>query len=118
MLPVFYQGGGVINITAAIDLTTLIEPYRLFLGDSAARPANATQNFTVTNVGETEQSYRLSHTAAQSVLALRELLAQRKIDMDDNLWLDKPEPVDAVAGVSFSPSDFTLREYNRKFSAR
>lgn len=111
LLPVFYQGGGVINITAAIDLTTLIEPYRLFVGDSAARQANPTQNFTVTNVGEKEQSYKLSHVAAQSVLALRELLPQRKIDTDDNLWLNTPEPIDAAAGVTFSPTEFTLRGY-------
>lgn len=107
---VWAQGGGVINVTAAIELTTLVEPYRLSLGDTATRKTDSKQNLTVSNIGDVEQTYTLSHVAAQSLLALREPTPPHKIDVHEDFWLEIPEPADGEASVTFSPATFTLGE--------
>ena len=110
MTSVWAQGGGVINVTAAIELTTLVEPYRLSIGDSAARKTHSKFNLTVSNIGDVEQTYTLSHVAAQSLLALRETTPPHKVDVHEDFWLETPEPFDAEASVTFTPAKLTLGE--------
>lgn len=107
---VFFQGGGLINVTAAIELTTLVEPYRLSLGDSTSRNGNIKQTLTVTNVGTAEQSYALSHVAAQSVLALESGGTHVLTDGTDNLWSSEPDADSAEATLVFTPAAFALGE--------
>ena len=107
---VFFQGGGLINVTAAIELTTLVEPYRLSLGDTTSRGGNVKESLTVTNVGTAEQSYTISHAAAQSVLALESGGPHVLTDGTDNLWSSEPDADPAEATLIFTPAAFALGE--------
>lgn len=113
LLSAYYQGGGMINITTSIDMTTLVEPYRISLGDSAARKRQPELSILVTNVGQGDQSYTLSSVAAQSLLALRD--SQGRIAGDTDVpWLNKPEPASAEATLDFEPAKFSLGELYRQ----
>ena len=82
LLSAYYQGGGMINITTSIDMTTLVAPYRLSLGDSAARKREPDLSILVTNDGEGDQKYTVSSIAAQSLLALRDIHGKIAADTD------------------------------------
>lgn len=107
---VFYQGGGIINVTAAIELTTLVEPYRLSVGDSAARKSATNHSFEVTNAGDSAQSYTLAQVGAQSVLPLRPSGAHGPVDDSENLWSYIPDTDPSEATLTFQPTSFDLGE--------
>lgn len=107
---VYVQGGGILNVTAAIELTTLTEPYHLSWGDTASRKDGNKRTITVTNVGDATQKYTLSSVAAQSVLALRAQAIRGPNDQTVSPFSREPDVDDAVADLSFQPAQFSLSE--------
>ncbi|CAO1625024.1 unnamed protein product [Sympodiomycopsis kandeliae] len=106
---VYMQGGGVINVTAAIELTTLTEPYHVDLKDTAMRGGQNTRNLTISNVGSGKQSYKLSQIPAQSYLALRNDGERGKYDAKKGSpWSSLPDKVDEEAALDFHPAEFSL----------
>ncbi len=60
--PVQHQGGGMLDIAAAVRATTRIEPGKLSLGETEAGPV--TRMLTITNNGAADMTYDLSNMGA------------------------------------------------------
>ncbi|KAJ2929710.1 hypothetical protein H1R20_g7388, partial [Candolleomyces eurysporus] len=93
------QGAGLINVYDAIFSTTSISTGQLVLNDTANyRPLHT---FTVKNNDKKSKAYTLTHVAAGTTLSVREQSIFASLG---------PVPqVSAAAGVTITPSRFTLR---------
>ncbi|KAH8923038.1 subtilisin-like protein [Atractiella rhizophila] len=60
--PVVRTGSGIINVAAAVDTKTLIEPYALYLNDS--QHYKGSQTVKLTNLGSSQKTYTITHVAA------------------------------------------------------
>lgn len=110
-MSVFKQGHGLMNLTAALALTSKAEPLKIFTGDTPR--ANLTHTIQVTNEGTVAQDYTARHLPAQSFLAVQARNADGHYkDPTVGAFLLTPEPTDASAGsVTVNPSTFTLGKW-------
>lgn len=113
----FRQGAGLMNITAAIDLTTEVIPIQLVYGESAQ--ATLYNEIAVTNTAKHKVSYNATHVPAQSVYLLQKGAPEYRTDNSSAMTSKTPDEADAVATFEFSPTSFELGPgENIKFSAR
>lgn len=105
---VFNQGAGLMNVTAAIELTTSVEPVKLELRETGLRPRQETVE--VTNIGTTSQSYKMSHVPAQSLLALQDGAPNHRFNESESIFSNRPHEIDDNAEVIFDPVSFDLGE--------
>ncbi|PWN19342.1 subtilisin-like protein [Microstroma glucosiphilum] len=113
----FRQGAGLMNITAAIDLTTEVSPIQLVYGESAQ--AILYNEIAVTNTAKQKVLYNISHTPAQSVYLLQKGAPQYRSDNSSAMISKVPDEADAVAKFEFNSASFELGPgENTKFSAR
>ena len=68
LAPVPQQGGGLMQVSDAAYATTLLEPSSLSFGDTDT--FHNVLNFTLTNAGDEEVSYDISHVPALSMYTL------------------------------------------------
>ncbi|KAG5973498.1 hypothetical protein E4U55_000494 [Claviceps digitariae] len=98
LAPAPQQGGGMVQAYDAAYTTSLLSPSSLSFNDTAHLATNL--NFTVTNKGQCDVTYKLGQVAALTMYAL-----------DDKLYNTKPFPNDAVnaqAVLTFTQNTFTL----------
>ncbi|KAH6906362.1 peptidase [Coprinopsis sp. MPI-PUGE-AT-0042] len=91
-------GSGLINVHASMFATTVVSPGELILNDTAS--FKGTHRVSISNTGNTARKYKLSHTAAGTVLTIKE-----------NSILPEwgPAPLsNAAARVVINPSQLTL----------
>lgn len=99
ILGVAQQGAGLLNIAAAINTGTTIEPSQLLLNDT--QYFQARQIITVTNNGRTDRNYRVRNVAAGTQIAL---------DPSSNYTNNFPVPqVNNGAQVRASSGDSSFR---------
>ncbi|KAK0560641.1 hypothetical protein OC844_003642 [Tilletia horrida] len=91
------QGGGLINLFAAVQRVTDVWPDRLALNDSEF--FNGTQTLTLTNTGKQTQRFEMQHLPAGTINAL-----------DGSSWTQGPLIPQATqqASASFAPASFSL----------
>ena len=107
----------MMNLTAAVQLTSKAEPMKVYTGDTPR--ANLTHVIQITNEGQSTQKYTTRHVAAQSFLALqaRDQSGAFK-DPKQGAFLETLETSDAAGSAAVSPSSFTLGELNCSSGAR
>lgn len=111
-VPLILQGSGIANVTAAIELTTHVDPPTLDeIGDTPHSQGKLNPTITITNEGDAPQEYTLKHTPAQSVLALQDGGPTTRKDSSQMIWLSTPEKIDEVATLEFDPPTFKLESF-------
>ncbi|KAF9362243.1 hypothetical protein BGX34_006544 [Mortierella sp. NVP85] len=98
LAPVAKQGSGLINIKNAIAAKTLFSPDRIELLDST-HFAGKSVGVIITNLGDAETCYTLSHVATESAVSYRG---------GNTFPLGSPILENDEAIVSFSPSQVTV----------
>lgn len=108
-MSVFKQGHGMMNLTAAVQLTSKADPMKVYLGDTPR--ANLSHVIQITNEGPSPQQYTTRHVAAQSFWALqaRDESGAFK-NPSQGAFLETLETSDAAGSAAVSPSSFTLGE--------
>ncbi|CAD6950703.1 unnamed protein product [Tilletia laevis] len=93
------QGGGLVNVYAAIKSVSRVSPGSLDLNDT--QYFDGTQTLTISNVGTMEQTYTLSHLPGGSIASLD--------PSDKAVYVPGPvKPTTNAASVAFSSKTVTL----------
>ncbi|CZT41794.1 uncharacterized protein RSE6_01583 [Rhynchosporium secalis] len=104
LAPVFQQGGGLVDAYRAVHTNTIVDTPNLSFNDTTHSPYQPkTLSFKVKNIGTKAQSYKAYHIGAVSGhgIAQDPYSAAGKDDLIKGF-------VASYAGVSISPSSFTL----------
>lgn len=106
----FWAGAGLVNITAAIDLTTEADPIDINFGASPITEYH--KQIVIKNVGTKKQSYNVTHIPAQSVYLLEEGAPEKRLTVNSSMISAVPQNADAIATMSFYNQVFDLGELN------
>lgn len=104
----YVQGGGMINITAAIELETNLEPIKFDLKTTAQYHDKLTRTLKVRNDGHVSHTYHLSHEPVTSKFALQEGAPNNRKNLSQTLFEGYPVPNHLDATVTFHPRTLTV----------
>lgn len=104
-----YLGGGIVNVTAAINAETNIMPLNFDFGDSSTNRRIFHQELRIKNEGTTVKTYAIDHEPAQSYWALQDGAPFKRKD-PLYMALTAPEANDEVAEVEIAQNTITLGE--------
>jgi subtilisin family serine protease len=104
-----FLGGGIVNVTAAINAKTDIMPLNFDFGDSSTNKRIFHQELRIKNEGTTAKTYSIDHEPAQSYWALQDGAPLKRKD-PLYMALTTPETNDEVAKVEIAQKTITLGE--------
>lgn len=111
LLSVFMQGGGQINVTAAIDSKLAMEPDVINILDTPR--ATLKQTITISNENEdvaVTENYTLSHLPAQSLYGLQPGAPVYREDTNETMIPTIVPKAEGQAGLTFDPPTLSLGE--------
>jgi subtilisin family serine protease len=104
----FWAGAGLVNITAAIDLTTQADPIDFNFGASPITEYH--KQIIIKNTGTKKQSYNVTHIPAQSVYLLEEGAPEKRLTVNSSMISAIPQNADEAATMSLYQNVFDLGE--------
>lgn len=103
-----HLGGGIVNITAAINAETDVLPLSFDFGDSSQSKRIFHQELRIKNEGTIKKTYSIEHEPAQSYWALQEGAPLKRKDPSFMAFKNPPDANEETAHVDIAHKTITL----------